>query len=313
MALLTSGASNDLHFAGEFLRQQAQTLRLMAASLGADFSRFVEILCAAEGKVGVFGAGAKRHLAHRLANRFSVTGTPSFYIAPEDIAPGSNSVLSENDIMLCLFNDGDIDKHSDDIFNVVRKNIRVLTIANRANEWIEKVSSALIVLPEKTHSDQNFEAEAHEDQLFLATGDALALSLMYKKGKSGPVVLGGKVAAGRRVCDVMSSSVPPLLPKGETIRMARILLRRHAPCVVGVMHKERLVGIVSDSDFRRVRNKIDLDMPVERIMHAPKTVEVEAPLAEAVLLLKQSGDSALVVTRGRSPVGMIGALDCLKL
>ncbi len=314
MAFLNSSASSDLYFAGEFLRRQAQTLRLMAASLDAAFSQFVEIICTVKGKVGVFGSGGKRHLAHRLANRFSVTGTPSFYIAPEDIALGNNIILSEDDIMLCLFNDGDIDKYSDDIFNVVRKNIRVLTIANRTNEWIEKISSALIVLPEKSDSEQNFEIESHEDQLFLATGDVLALSLMYKRGKSevGVASQEGKAIAGRRVRDVMSSSIPPLLLKGETVRMARILLRRHAPCVVGVMHKERLVGIVSDSDFRRVRSKIDLDMPVERIMHAPKTIDPEAPLAEAVLLLKQSGDSALLVAKGRSPIGLIGALDCLK-
>lgn len=110
----------------------------------------------------------------------------------------------------------------------------------------------------------------------------------------------------------MTSSSPPLLPRGETVRAARMLLRRHAPCVVGVMHKERLVGIVSDSDFRRVRGRIDLEMPVERIMRAPKTIEAEASLAEAVLLLKQSGDPALLVTKDKSPVGFLAALDCLK-
>lgn len=314
MPVLTSSSSNDFCFAGEFLRRQAQSLRLMAASLDAAFSQFVEIIAAAKGKVGVFGVGGKRHLAHRLANRFSATGTPSFYISPEDINLGNNFLIAEEDILLCLFNDEDMDRYPDDIFNVVRKNVQILTIANRANEWIENVSSALLVLPGKADAEQDVETESHEDQLFLAVGDMLALSLMNRRRKSGfgAGAVEGKSTAGRRVRDVMGSSLPPLVSRGESVRMARILLRRHAPCVVGVMHKERLVGVVSDSDFRRVRGKIDLDMPVERIMHAPKTVEAEAPLVEAVLLLKQSGDSALVVTRGRSPIGLIGALDCLK-
>ena len=83
MPLLTSSSSNDLCFAGDFLRRQAQTLRLMAASLGVSFTQCIEIMSAVKGKVGVFGAGGKRYLAHRLANRFSATGTPSFYLAPE--------------------------------------------------------------------------------------------------------------------------------------------------------------------------------------------------------------------------------------
>ncbi len=314
MPLLTSSSSNDLCFAGDFLRRQAQTLRLMAASLGVSFTQCIEIMSAVKGKVGVFGAGGKRYLAHRLANRFSATGTPSFYLAPEDINFGNSFPLAKDDIMVCLFNDGDMDRYADDIFNVARKNIQVLTIANRADEWIHNISTVLIALPGKFESEHDVETDSYEDQLFLAIGDMLALSLMNKRNASrhAQEVSEKKATRGRRVQDVMSSSSPPLLPRGETVRTARMLLRRHAPCVVGVMHKERLVGIVSDSDFRRVRGRIDLDMPVERIMRAPKTIAAEASLAEAVLLFKQSGDSALLVTRDKSPVGLLAALDCLK-
>ena len=105
----------------------------------------------------------------------------------------------------------------------------------------------------------------------------------------------------------------PLLKGDAVLAEARTLLRRHAPCVVGVMKKDKLSGVISDADFRRMGSRIELDTPVTKAMRPPAATLVEEDsVAEALRLLRENGAAALFVLRERRPVGLVGPYDCLK-
>lgn len=80
-----------------------------------------------------------------------------------------------------------------------------------------------------------------------------------------------------------------------------------------VLKKDRLAGVISDADFRRIGNRVGLDAPVARAMRAPNaTLREDCVVTEALRLLRESGAPALFVLRERRPVGMVGPYDCLR-
>ncbi len=196
MGTLSSDASKELCFAGDILRRQAQVLRLVAASLGADLVRFVDCLEQAKGKIAVVGMGGSRHLARWLAGRFSSTGTPACYFSLEELADGDFCSLSGDDALV-TFLDARTEEKLDLLFRAAERSTRLCPIVWGKHAEIEKRASALLALqgPGDVSTVQSALSVPTSADLFLTVGDMLALTLMRRRaGVQGS----GKVEVEKR-------------------------------------------------------------------------------------------------------------------
>ena len=72
-----SGADADLTAARRVLITASQALALLAEQLDGDFTRAVDLMLAAKGRIIVSGMGKSGHVARKIAATLSSTGTPA--------------------------------------------------------------------------------------------------------------------------------------------------------------------------------------------------------------------------------------------
>jgi acetoin utilization protein AcuB len=110
------------------------------------------------------------------------------------------------------------------------------------------------------------------------------------------------------VRDYMSSQVITIDPQG-TIADARRLLRKHRIRQLPVVHKDRLVGIITDRDLRSTPAATKT---VGKVMTAkPTVIRPMVPIDEAARVLRELKVGALPVVDDHKLVGIITIADML--
>ena len=313
-AYTSTSGSAGFGAAAQLLRAQAQSLNLAAGALGKAFADFAGRMGAVPGRILVAGAGANDCAARHTARRFSSSGIPSLFVGTDSFSgSGISWLASPGDAMLLFVTREECAFQEEVMFMTSRMDIPLFLITDQehapdANRHTLKLSGGLSSLVGQGKVSP---------LIYMALGEALAWEIRRIRGvkdasADAATTLGG--SRFRRVSEIMRKGAElPLLKGDAVLAEARTLLRRHAPCVVGVMKKDKLSGVISDADFRRMGSRIELDAPVTKVMRAPAaTLTEEDSVADALRLLRENGAAALFVLRDRRPVGMVGPYDCLK-
>ena len=74
----------------------------VAGPLAEPFTRAVETLKAARGRVIVTGIGKSGHVGQKLAATFASTGTPAFFVHPSEASHGDLGMITRDDVILAL-------------------------------------------------------------------------------------------------------------------------------------------------------------------------------------------------------------------
>lgn len=309
----TARLNTGFRTAVQLLRMHAQTLNLVAGAMGKAFTDFAGMLGVVQGRILVAGAGANDCVARHTARKFSSSGIPSLFAGMDSFGgDGISWLIQQGDAVLLFAGREDAAFREDVMFAASRMDIPLFLITGQedtsdGNLHILKLSGT--VPPGGEREDSPL--------VYMALGEALAQEICRIRGMKDSSSDAAKTLGGsrfRRVSEIMRKGDElPLLKGDAVLAEARTLLRRHAPCVVGVMKRDKLSGVISDADFRRMGSRIELDTPVTKAMRPPTaTLTEDDSVAEALRLLRESGASALFVLRDRRPVGLVGPYDCLK-
>ena len=71
------------------------------------FTRAVDLLAAASGRVIVTGMGKSGHVARKIAATFASTGTPAQFVHPAEASHGDLGMIAAEDAILALSNSGE--------------------------------------------------------------------------------------------------------------------------------------------------------------------------------------------------------------
>ena len=148
--------------------------------------------------------------------------------------------------------------------------------------------------------------------------------------------------ANETVSDIMQRDVVAVAPTGDVESLIRLLREHELPGVPVVDGRDRLVGIVTESDLILRGDDADLHLPhylelfggivfLEPLKHledklrkafATKvsdmmtrdvlTIGPDATVSEAARLISTSGHNRLPVTQGDHLVGIVTRVDCLQ-
>ena len=271
--------------AAQLLRVRAQSLNLVAGALSKSFADFAGMLGAVPGRILVAGAGANDCVARYTARKFSSSGIPSLFAGTDSFGEGGISWLASPGDAMLLFAVREEDAFQEEVmFATSRMDIPLFLLTDQedspgGNHHILKLSGAVPPDGEREVSPL----------VYMALGEALAREIRRIRGMKDSSADAAKTLGGgrfRRVSEIMRKGAElPLLKGDAVLAEARTLLRRHAPCVVGVMKKDKLSGVISDADFRRMGSRIELDTPVTKAMRPPAATLVEEDsVAEALRL-----------------------------
>ena len=304
---------NIISIAKSTLTIEISELEKLKERIGDEFVKAVELIHSATGKLIVVGIGKSAHVGNKIVATLNSTGTPSQFLHASEAIHGDLGVIQKQDVVLCISNSG----NSPEITNLVSylKDYSSALIGMTGNRKSKLAEFSDVILD--THVDleacPNKLAPTSSTTNQMALGDALAVCLMemndFKENDFAKFHPGGSLGKNltARVEQFLSSQKPQV-SEDSSIRDVIISISASSHGITVVTDNEKIIGVVTDGDLRRMLLKGgDISKVLAKdIMSAnPKTIEKDVLAKEAMKILKDNNIGQLIVTENGQYFGII--------
>jgi arabinose-5-phosphate isomerase len=301
------------------VRIEAAALRALADRLagpmGENFDRAIEMLYGCAGRVVVTGMGKSGLIARKIAATLTSTGSPALFLHPAEAMHGDLGMVVRGDVVLALSASGETSEILQMLATVKRLGVPLITMTCDELYSTREDPRTLSTLAQAADVALDCSV-AHEacslglaptasTTTMLALGDALAVALSERRGFKeedfANLHPGGKL--GKRFMRVSSlmhtgDAVPRVAPESP---MGQVIyeMSRKGLGMTTVVDGERLLGIISDGDLRRLlehHGKEVLDLTAAQCMtRLPKVVGPEVFAIAALDIMEQKKITSLPV------------------
>jgi arabinose-5-phosphate isomerase len=324
--VLTSFSSMK-HIGENVVRIEAEALRALAdrvaGPMAEAFNAAVELIYSCAGRVVVTGMGKSGIIARKIAATLSSTGTPSLFMHPVDAVHGDLGMVVRGDLVLALSASGETEEILRLLATIKRLQVPMISMTGdavfeknagegaRATPATQKLSTLAAAADVALDCSVAKEAcglglaPTASTTAMLALGDALAMALAEKRGFQeedfANLHPGGKL--GKRLARVESlmhsgEALPRVTPQTKMPDVIYEMSRKKLG-VTTVVDGEKLVGVISDGDLRRLlekRGKDVLDLSAGDCMTKnPRTITGQEFAATALALMEEKKITSLIV------------------
>ncbi len=321
------------------VRIEAEALTSLADRIGGPmagaFQKAVELMFCCAGRVVVTGMGKSGIIARKIAATLSSTGTPALYLHPVDALHGDLGMVVQGDVVLALSASGETEEILALLATIKRLQVPLIAMTGdgisafsesggsdripssisskegenrRMSPAVSTLAGAADIALDCSVAQEACSlglAPTASTTTMLALGDALAVALSERRGFKeedfANLHPGGKL--GKRLARVGSlmhtgEALPCVAP---TTRMPDVIyeMSRKKLGVTAVIEGERLVGIISDGDLRRLlekRGKDVMDLTAgEAMTKSPKTIAADQFAASAIAIMEEKRITSLMV------------------
>jgi arabinose-5-phosphate isomerase len=313
----------DLAAARTVLGIEARALDALARDLDGAFSRALDFLSAATGRIVVSGMGKSGHVGRKIAATFASTGAPAQFVHPAEASHGDLGMITAQDAVLVLSNSGETTELADIVAHAKRFGIPLIGMVGRVSSTLAKASDIVLLLPAFEEACPMGLAPTTSTTLMLALGDALAVGLMNRRGFSAEefhqLHPGGRLGrALLRVSDLMHTGQGLPLVRAD-LPMSEVLIEMSAKGfgAAGVIDDSgRLAGIVTDGDLRRHMALNLVSRSAGEVMTpGPKTAKPSDLAVEALRIMNRHAITCLFVVDSEDsfrPIGIVHVHDFLR-
>lgn len=313
-----------LKTARQILKIEADAIRRLSQNLGKPFGKAIDLMARCQGRIILSGMGKPGFIARKIAATLASTGSPSLFLHPAEAIHGDLGMVTEDDVMIAISNSGETEEIVKMLSTVKKIGIPLIAMTSNCESALARHADIVLDLGVDHEACPLNLSPSASTTAALAMGDALALSLLKKKGFQTEdfAMLHPGGSLGKKLLKVKDlmrrgKSNPTVLPE-TTVRktLLAITSARAGSCSV-VDRKGRLLGIFTDGDLRRHLRKngeMILKEPVKKLATLkPLTIREGRLAAEALHLLKTKKIDELPVVddKGRS-VGLLDVQDLLK-
>jgi arabinose-5-phosphate isomerase len=314
---MTSSTTDYLDTARRVIAIELEGLRQLSDSLDDSFTRAVELILGARGRVIVSGMGKSGHIARKIAATLASTGTPAQFVHPAEASHGDLGMVTREDVALVLSNSGETPELADLIAHTRRFSIPLIGVASRPESTLLRQSDVAIVLPQAPEACGTGVVPTTSTTMTLALGDALAVALMEHRQFTPEHFRtfhpGGKLGAKlSKVADLMHRDMP-LVPEQTPMSEALLEISQKGFGVVGVTDAGgHLAGIITDGDLRRHMQGLLDHTAAEVMTQNPRTIAPDALAEAAVAVMNERKITCLFVVADGQPQGILHIHDCLR-
>jgi arabinose-5-phosphate isomerase len=306
---------------------EAEAVLSLAGKLRDNFQKAVDMMWSCRGRIIVTGMGKAGIMGQKLAATLSSTGTPAYFVHPEEALHGDLGMIAKDDLVIAISSSGETEEvlRVITLLTTVKKiGAKILALTGNTESTLARNSDLAVDISVKKEACPMNLVPTASSAAALAMGDALAMALLDRKGFKPEDYAyyhpGGSI--GRRILKIKHvmrhKKVSPIVRTGtKVIDTLHRVSEAHAGMASIVDGKGALVGVFTDGDLRRAIEK-DKDAPLKRIdsfmTRNPVAVGPETLVAEALRLVKEKDVGALVVTdKNGKPIGMVDERDLLGL
>ncbi|HOY19771.1 MAG TPA: KpsF/GutQ family sugar-phosphate isomerase [Haliscomenobacter sp.] len=312
-----------LSTARQTIEIEVATLQDLRNSLDEGFVTTVEAIYAATGRVILTGIGKSAIIAQKIVATLNSTGTPAIFLHAADAIHGDLGMIQAQDVVICLSKSGETPEIK--VLVPLIKNLGTVLIGMVSNKdsYLAKQAQFILHTPIDKEADPNNLAPTASTTAQMAMGDALATSLCALRGFSPKDFAqfhpGGSLGKQLylRVSDLYIHNARPMVEPTTGIKRTILEItskRLGATAVVDT--DEKVLGIVTDGDLRRMLERLDnwAEVCAQDIMSAhPKTIFAHAMAVHALEIMRNySISQLLVVDEVQKYVGVVHLHDLIR-
>lgn len=323
LPLTVGETSRAVDMARRVLRIEAEALLALEQRLNGDFTRAVDLILHARGRVIVSGIGKSGHVGRKIAATMASTGTPAYFVHAAEAIHGDLGMITRDDIVIAISNSGENDELLTIVPLVKRQGGRLIAITGNEQSSLAKEADVHLDARVKEEACPLNLAPTASTTAALALGDALAVALLDARGfgaddfaRSHP---GGSL--GRKllthVRDVMRpAGAVPVVDENTSAIVALLAVSKGGLGMTAVRDDAgRISGIFTDGDLRRALEKrSDLtDVRVADVMtRNPKSITPDRLAVEAVEMMEQLRINQLLVLDQGQLTGALNMHDLFQ-
>ena len=311
-----------LQTAKETILLESAAIANLEKLLDENFEKAINFILNSNGRVIVTGIGKSANIATKIVATFNSTGTPAIFMHAADAIHGDLGNVQKNDIVVCLSKSGNTPEIKVLVPLIKNYGNKIIAITGNIDSFLGKNADfTLNTFVEKEACPNNL-APTTSTTAQLVMGDALAVCLQDLRGFSKKDFAkyhpGG--ALGKRlylrVSDLIKNNQIPKVNVSDSIAKVIVEISEKRLGVTAVLKNEKIVGIITDGDLRRMLSKTtDIShFTAKDIMGKnPKTIQENAMAIEALDKLESNNiTQILVVDAQEKYIGIVHLHDLIK-
>lgn len=303
-----------LAIAKQTMETEAKAIQHLSTLLNEDFSKAVECIRTSKGRVIISGIGKSALIAAKIVATLNSTGTPAIFMHAADAIHGDLGTVQENDVVICISNSGNTSEIKMLVPLIKRGKNKLIGMTGNTDSFLAQQADYILNTYVEKEACPNNLAPTTSTTAQLVVGDALAICLLELKGfnskdfaKYHPGgALGKKLYL--KVGDIARKNQVPQVDINNDVKAVIVEISEKMLGATAVMENNKIVGIITDGDIRRMLNKYDniYGLRAKDIMSsAPKSIGVDVLAVKALELMQAKGISQLLAVDGEDYKGIV--------
>ncbi|MBM1106488.1 KpsF/GutQ family sugar-phosphate isomerase [Aurantibacter crassamenti] len=309
-----SNTEQILQLAKKTIFDEAAAIQNLANLLDNDFTKIVECIIASKGRVIVSGIGKSAIVASKIVATLNSTGTPAIFMHAADAIHGDLGTIQENDVVICISKSGNTPEIKMLVPLIKRGSNILVGMTGKTDSFLANHSDFVLNTYVEKEACPNNLAPTTSTTAQMVMGDALAICLLDIKGFDSADFakyhpggsLGKKLYL--RVLDISKNNQKPMVAHDADIKDVIIEISEKMLGAAAVLQDNKVVGIITDGDIRRMLNKFDSinGLQAKDIMTSnPKTISTQVLAVEALKIMQEKGISQLLAVDGIKYSGVV--------
>ncbi|PHN93858.1 D-arabinose 5-phosphate isomerase [Maribacter sp. 6B07] len=296
------------------IETERDAIAQLSSLLTDDFASIVNCIIQAKGRVIISGIGKSAIIATKIVATLNSTGTPAIFMHAGDAIHGDLGTVQDNDVVICISNSGNTPEIKMLVPLIKRGTNKLIAMTGNTDSFLAKQADYILNTHVEKEACPNGLAPTTSTTAQLVMGDALAIVLLEIKGFTSSDFAkyhpGGSLGKRLylRVSDLVSKNQVPIVQQDEEVKKVIVEISKKMLGVTAVLDGEKVVGIVTDGDIRRMLNKYDniKGLTAKDIMTTnPKTISANTLAIKALEQMQKKGISQLLAMDNNTYIGVI--------
>lgn len=312
---------NILSTAKKAILSESESIKKLVDYIDTQFVDAVEMIFNAKGRLVITGIGKSAIIAQKIVATLNSTGTPSLFLHASEAIHGDLGMIAKEDVIICISKSGNSPEIKALVPFLKNYGHALIAITGNMTSYLAKSSDLVLNTTVDGEACPNNLAPTNSTTAQLVMGDALAVCLMdlrdFKAADFAKYHPGG--ALGKklllRVKDMLENALKPTVSPDTPIKKVIFEISEKRLGVTAVVDSNKVVGIITDGDIRRMLNNRDsiAGVSAQDIMTKnPKTITSSSMVIDAFNLMEDFSITQLVVVDEGEFKGILHIHDILK-
>lgn len=303
---MTKNEKEIIQIGQDVLDVESKAVEALAPKLDINFARAVELLCNTKSRVIITGIGKSGLIGRKIAATLTSCGTPATFVHPVEACHGDLGMILEDDVIITISYSGETREITELLEIVKRIGVNSICITGDKKSKLAQYSDIVLDASVEREAGSNGLVPTASSTAALALGDALAIALMEKKGfgEKDFALVHPKGQIGRKLLKVKDlmhtqSEIPKVSGHTPMKDVLEEMTRKKLGVTCIIDEEERLVGIITDGDLRRMLMKYKDDVLKKTAQDCmtknPFTIGKDDLATEALNLMEENKITSLII------------------